>query len=167
MALQIPVIVQEVIQALQQARTQAVPSSGAKPEAVDMQQILGGDRDTFEDRKRAELYFEGWSFGPVGLRIKADTDGQSASPGTAVAKPPAVEAFDSDGKPVVGIHVHFAVAKGEGRVVGDRPQTNADGVAAVDSWTLGTAVGENALVAEILGSTVTFRANATAPPVIG
>ncbi|MBK9067044.1 MAG: carboxypeptidase regulatory-like domain-containing protein [Gemmatimonadetes bacterium] len=92
-------------------------------------------------------------------------DGQTATVNAAVATPPAVLVTDQSGNPVSGVSVTFAVASGGGSVTGASATTNASGIAAVGSWTLGTTVGANTLTAtsgSLTGSPVTFGATATA-----
>ena len=100
------------------------------------------------------------------MALKAG-DGQSAIAGTAVATPPSVVVTDSHGNPVPGVGVTFAVASGGGSATGAAATTNAAGIAAVGSWTLGTTAGTNTLTASsgtLTGSPVTFTATGTAGP---
>src|SRR2546430_9570101 len=87
---------------------------------------------------------------------------QTATVGTAVATPPAVIVRDQFSNPVAGVSVTFAPAAGSGSVSPATPiLTNASGVAALTSWTLGTAAGGNSLTATatgLTGSPVTFTA---------
>ncbi|MGH7517855.1 MAG: Ig-like domain repeat protein [Gemmatimonadales bacterium] len=91
-------------------------------------------------------------------------DGQTATAGTAVPIPPSVRVFDANDNPVAGVPVTFAVAAGGGTAVPTSPvSTNADGVAAATSWTLGAVAGPNSLTAtvggaSVSGSPVTFSA---------
>src|SRR5262245_13405471 len=92
-------------------------------------------------------------------------DGQTATVQTAVAIAPAVIVRDQFNNPVAGVAVSFAVTASDGSVTGATQTTNAAGIAAVGSWTLGTAVGANALPATsagLTGSPVTSSATATA-----
>ncbi|MBK8247972.1 MAG: Ig-like domain-containing protein [Gemmatimonadetes bacterium] len=90
---------------------------------------------------------------------------QSATAGSAVATPPSVIVRDLAGNPVPGIQVTFGVTAGGGAVVGSPATTNASGVATLTSWTLGTAVGTNLVVANAAGlPSVTFTATGTAGP---
>ena len=99
---------------------------------------------------------------PASVIIQAG-DAQSATVGTSVAVDPAVLVQDASGNPVEGVTVTFAVTGGGGSVTGGSPVTDASGVAAVGSWTLGTSAGANSLSATVTGvSPVTF--NATAEP---
>src|SRR5207302_460667 len=93
---------------------------------------------------------------------------QTATVGTAVATPPAVIVRDQFNNPVAGVSVTFAPAAGSGSVSPATPiLTNAGGVAALTSWTLGTRAGSNALTASstgLTGSPVTFLATGAAGP---
>src|SRR5205085_2248730 len=92
-------------------------------------------------------------------------DGQTATAGTAVLVPPAVIVRDAFANPVAGVSVTFAAGTGGGSITGASQTTNASGVAAVTSWTLGTAAGSNTLTAasgSLAGSPVTFTATGTA-----
>lgn len=91
-------------------------------------------------------------------------DGQSATVGAQVATRPAVR-VTSDGAPAAGVTVTFSVASGGGSITGGTQTTDANGVARVGGWTLGTTVGANTLTASVEdanGSPVTFQATATA-----
>jgi alpha-tubulin suppressor-like RCC1 family protein len=86
---------------------------------------------------------------------------QSAVAGTSVNIAPSVKVTDASANPVSGVAVTFAVASGGGSVTGPNQTTNASGIAAVASWTLGPAVGTNTLTATavgLTGSPVTFTA---------
>ena len=89
-------------------------------------------------------------------------DAQTATAGTAVATAPSVTITDTNGNPVAGVTVTFAVASGGGTVAGETQTTNASGVATVGSWTLGTTAGANTLTATAGALTTTFTATATA-----
>src|SRR5205823_5913121 len=90
---------------------------------------------------------------------------QTAPAGTAVATPPSVLVRDQFNNPVAGVAVTFAPASGSGTVNPTTPvTTDASGLAAVSSWTLGTAPGTNTLTATasgLSGSPVTFTATGT------
>ena len=92
-------------------------------------------------------------------------DGQSATVNTTVSTAPSVRVTDTFGNPVAGTSVTFAIGSGGGSVTGGSATTNASGVAAVGSWTLGTGAGANTLTANstgLSGSPVTFNATGTA-----
>lgn len=85
--------------------------------------------------------------------------------GSAVVPDPAVRVTDASGNPVAGVTVTFATVNG-GSVSGGTQTTNADGVATVASWVIGTAAGTayelTASAAGLAGSPVTFSTTATA-----
>lgn len=90
-------------------------------------------------------------------------DNQGVMVGTAVPVGPAVVARDASGNPMPGLTVTFAVAGGGGTITGATAVTDASGVAAVGSWTVGATPGPNRLTATvqgvaITGSPVTFTA---------
>ncbi len=92
---------------------------------------------------------------------------QSVAAGTAVAAPPTVRVTDAGGNPVSGVAVTFTVTTGGGSIAPASPATvttNASGVAALTSWTLGAVAGANAVTATatgLTGSPVTFAATGT------
>lgn len=97
--------------------------------------------------------------------VKVAGDLQTATAGTAVAIAPQVRVEDAGGNPVEGAIVNFAVTTGGGSVTAAAVMTDATGVAAVGSWTLGNSAGSNALTVSVIGSSVTpvvFTATATA-----
>ncbi len=94
-----------------------------------------------------------------------DGDNQSAAVGTAVPVPPAVVALDDGGNAVAGVWVTFAVTSGGGVLTGVVQLTNANGIATLGSWTLGTTAGGNSVTATAEGRTVTINATALPGPV--
>lgn len=92
-------------------------------------------------------------------------DNQSATVGAAVSIAPSVTIKDADGKGIAGIAVTFALATGGGTLTGATATTDANGVATVGSWVLGTTLGVNTLTAaavNVPGSPLTFSATAVA-----
>src|SRR5439155_442118 len=91
---------------------------------------------------------------------------QAATVGTAVATPPSVIVRDQFANPVPGVAVSFATSGDNGTVDPATPvATGANGIAAANSWTLGTAAKVDTLratAAGLSGSPVTFTATATA-----
>ena len=82
--------------------------------------------------------------GPATTMVINAGNGQTAIAGLAVATAPSVKVTDAGGNPVSGIDVTFAVASGGGSITtGAAATTNAAGIAAVNSWRLGTAAGAN------------------------
>jgi hypothetical protein len=76
-----------------------------------------------------------------------------------------VRVVDDRGQPVAGITVAFVVTGGGGRVESAEQTTNAEGIARVGSWTLGSSPGTNTLEARagsLEGSPVVFTAEGTA-----
>ncbi len=77
-------------------------------------------------------------------------DNQFAAVGNSVPVPPAVTVADKHGNPVPGITVVFEHGLGFGTVTGPNAVTDANGRAAVGSWTL-QWLGVNTLMANIPG----------------
>jgi subtilisin family serine protease len=100
--------------------------------------------------------------GPAAVVSAREGDQQTAPAGGAVAIPPSVIVSDADNNRVSGVPVTFQVASGGGTVDPTTPvNTDANGVAAVASWTLGTTAGPNTLsatAAGVSGSGVIFTA---------
>ena len=99
--------------------------------------------------------------------VASSLTSQSDTVGTAVAIPPAVLVTDASGNPVSGVSVTFAVTSGGGSITGGSASSDANGIAALTSWTLGSAVGTNtvtATAAGLTGSPVTFTATGVAGP---
>ena len=91
---------------------------------------------------------------------------QSTRTGEQVPVSPAVRVTNALGQPVAGFGVTFVVTAGGGTVTGASQTTNADGIARVGSWTLGSGE-QNTLEARagsLSGSPVVFQATATSPP---
>jgi len=102
---------------------------------------------------------------------------QSGLVETTVAAPPAVLVRDAANNPVPNVAVAFAVTAGGGVTVPASPavvSTNASGIAALMSWTLGPAAGTDSNMVTVTaagasgtpltGSPVTFKASGTPPP---
>ena len=87
---------------------------------------------------------------------------QTAVVNSAVATAPSVRAVDVYGNGVPGVTVTFATTAGNGVLTGATQLTNADGVATVGSWTLGTLAGDQTLRASAatnnISATLTARA---------
>lgn len=102
----------------------------------------------------------GMAGAPASLAVHAG-DQQNAAVGTPVSQAPAVKVRDRFGNPVAGILVNFQVLSGGGTITGAEPVSDANGIAAVGSWTLGPVPGANTLRAAapaLPGITVTFTA---------
>ena len=93
---------------------------------------------------------------------------QIAAAGAAVAIAPSVRVTDAFNNLVAGAPVSFSVLSGGGQVTGGLVLTNAQGVAAVGSWIMGAAAGEQTLAARVeengvSNNPIVFTATATAP----
>jgi adhesin/invasin len=109
--------------------------------------------------------FTATAFAPPANIAVFSGNGQSAIAGTAVATIPASRVTDAFSNPVSGVSVLFAVASGGGSVTVAAATTNANGIAAVGSWTLGATAGANSLTAAVTGLTpATFTATGLAGP---
>jgi hypothetical protein len=80
-----------------------------------------------------------------------DGNGQTAPAGQAVPAAPAVRVADAQDQPVADVRVRFQVATGGGTITEESQETDADGVARVGSWRLGSA-GVNTLTATVEGA---------------
>ena len=89
--------------------------------------------------------------GPASTVTVSAGNNQTAAAGTATPVAPAVRVADQSDNPVAGVKVTFSVSAGGGTVSGEAPVTNAEGVAAVERWTLGPLAGSNALSAAVEG----------------
>ena len=98
---------------------------------------------------------------PATIAVTAGNN-QTATVGSAVAVAPAVTLKDAANTPVPGVPVTFAIASGGGSATGTSAVTNAQGVATVGSWTLGTAAGPNTLTATAGALAATVSATAVA-----
>lgn len=102
---------------------------------------------------------------PTALLIEPiEGDDQRAPAGSPVAIKPAVR-VTRDGAAVEDIEVRFEVTEGGGSVVGATQLTNAEGIARVEDWVLGSTPGTNRLEASgdgLSGSPVVFTAEGTA-----
>src|SRR5207237_1422081 len=93
-------------------------------------------------------------------------DAQTATVNTSVAIAPSVLVRDAGNNPVAGVSVTFTVTGGGGTIsspTGITVSTNASGIAAPSTWTLGATAGANSLDATAGGlTTVSFTATGTA-----
>ncbi|MCU0633551.1 MAG: Ig-like domain-containing protein [Gemmatimonadaceae bacterium] len=88
---------------------------------------------------------------------------QTGTAGLQVATPPSVRVTDANGNPVGAVQVTFSVTAGGGTLTSSAVNTNAQGIATVGSWLLGTTAGTNTVTASITGVTpVTFTATGNA-----
>lgn len=105
--------------------------------------------------------------GTAGSIVPAATIPATTIAGGIVTPDAAVKVTDGSGNPVAGVVVTFS-AVGGGSVTGGTQTTNAQGIATVGSWTIGTEAGtEYTLTATSVGlpgSPVTFATSAVAGP---
>ncbi|MFI5311184.1 MAG: beta strand repeat-containing protein, partial [Gemmatimonadales bacterium] len=87
-------------------------------------------------------------------------DLQTATVTTSVAIAPSVRIADALGNGIAGVSVTFSVTAGGGSATGTTVVTNAVGIAAVGSWTMGAAFGANTLLATAGALNTTFTAMA-------
>ena len=101
---------------------------------------------------------------PTTLLVLAGGAPQSGTFGQPVPVAPTVLVTDAKNRPVPGVSVVFAAAKGGGTVNAASQTTGANGNASV-VWTLGNTFGDNVLSATVSGlGPVVFTATALAPP---
>jgi hypothetical protein len=74
---------------------------------------------------------------------------------------PAVLVKNASGAPLPNVRVTFVLTAGDGQIAGASQLTDANGVATIGGWTLGTTVGAQTVTATAGGKTVTFNVNAT------
>jgi hypothetical protein len=86
-----------------------------------------------------------------------------APAGGAVAVRPAVRVVDRYGNGVAGVTVTFTAQRGGGVVTGAAQVSDAEGLATVGGWAVGSSPGENVLIATVPALTpVAFTTNAMA-----
>lgn len=83
--------------------------------------------------------------------------------GQQVTPVPTVVVTDTEGTPLAGEFVHFS-AGSKGTVAGGVVETDATGIAAPESWTLGGALGPQSLSARVARISVLFRVTAEIGP---
>jgi adhesin/invasin len=106
------------------------------------------------------------SAGPATQIAKLAGDGQSGLAGSTITTRPSVKVTDSFGNVAVGAPVTFAVTQGNSVLVGATQVADANGVATLGGWTLGTTAGNNRVTASVAGgASVTFDAPGSAGPV--
>ncbi|MGV3710856.1 MAG: leishmanolysin-related zinc metalloendopeptidase [Gemmatimonas sp.] len=101
--------------------------------------------------------------GPL-ARIIPATTGTSAVVGTTITTPVSVRAVDRYGNGVSGVFLQFAMWSGEGTISGTQQTTDANGVATVGSWKLGTKVGTQSIRADDHRTGFTTLVQVTALP---
>jgi hypothetical protein len=89
----------------------------------------------------------------------------SAMVGQSIEELPAVIVRDAQGNPSPDVWVAFAILTGGGSIIASSVKTDAQGIARLARWTLGTSPGLNTVMAKV-GSlpAVTFAASAAVGP---
>jgi len=101
--------------------------------------------------------------GPLAALVRVSPEEQSAPVNTAVVAPPSVRAEDQYANPLSGVEVVFSVLEGSGTLAGATQRTNAQGIATVASWRLGTGAGPQ-LARATAGSVPVIPFSVTALP---
>ncbi|HRP34510.1 MAG TPA: Ig-like domain-containing protein [Gammaproteobacteria bacterium] len=102
--------------------------------------------------------------GPASAIRHASRVEQTGDAGLPVAFPPAVRVADSYDNPVAGATVSFAVQQGGGTISAASAVSDANGIARLESWVLGSELGLNTLQATLPGiGNLSFSAEALAP----
>lgn len=78
-------------------------------------------------------------------------DDQRVEPGFFLPHAPELRVTDAYGNGIPGVPVGFSILSGGGSLDGAAAATDADGRARVSRWTLGSALGENHLLADVAG----------------
>lgn len=108
---------------------------------------------------------------PSPARIEAATATDlTGTVGTDIAPAPTVRAVDAQGGPVRGVSISFRISfqagSGGGTITNPSTETDAQGLASVEKWTLGTTAGPYDLTASSAGlAPVVFTARAEPGPV--
>ena len=96
--------------------------------------------------------------------VAASAQQQTGDVGQPVAEPPAVRVTDALDNPVAGVVVDFAIVQGGGSIVAEAATSDADGIAQLQSWTLGAEEGLNEVTATVAGvGSVSFTAEGLPP----
>lgn len=102
--------------------------------------------------------------GPPSAISPASRVDQTGDAGFPVTFPPAVRVADRFGNPVAGATVEFSVQQGGGSLSSASAVSEADGIARLAAWTLGSQIGLNEVRASVAGlGSVSFTAEALAP----
>ncbi len=102
--------------------------------------------------------------GPAAAISRASGNEQIGDIGRGLSQPLVVRVADAFGNPVAGAPVAFSVAAGGGSIDGGAVATDAEGIAASGTWTVGADPGLQLASAASGAFQVVFRAFAVAPP---
>ncbi len=107
------------------------------------------------------------TIGPATALIVNAGNNQVAGIGTTLPVAPSVKVVDLFSNGIAGVTVSFSVTGGGGSATATTATSDATGVAAVGSWTLGSVVGANTLTATAVGMTpLSLTATASLAPTI-
>ena len=140
--------------AVEGGATQTAPDGTASPTAWRLGPAAGPNTlGAFLDgQPAASVTFTATA--TVGLAAQLEVvegNNQQGTIGAPLPTVPGVRALDSFGNPVPGITITFTPASGSGTVAGGNATTNAQGIARVQSWVLGLALGAQSLTASRAG----------------
>ena len=114
-----------------------------------------------DDARRAVLEVEA-AAGDAAKLVVVEGQGQVAPASQGVPEAPAVRVTDEFSNPLEGLDVTFEVVEGGGSVEGSPARSDAEGIAALQSWTLGPEAGDNRVEATLAGvASVIFQAEAS------
>lgn len=106
--------------------------------------------------------------GPLTRLVVRSGDAAIVPVATPLSVPPSVRAEDEYGNGIPGLPVTFAIVQGNGSITGASPVTNAEGIATIGSWTVGTASGLQRLNVTAIdagvGASASVIVTATAQP---
>ncbi len=100
--------------------------------------------------------------GPAAAIAIQAGNNQTVTVGVPVPVKPSVKVTDSFGNARASALVQFTVTAGGGSVTGGTQTADAQGIATVGNWTMGTSAGANSMSAVVVGTSLTATFNATA-----
>ncbi len=98
--------------------------------------------------------------GPPAVIVPVTSQSAAALVAASITPVPTIEVRDGFGNALPGVAASFTVTLGGGTVTGGSATTDANGRAAVGSWTLGSAAGLNRLIARAGNASLVFEAQA-------
>ncbi len=103
--------------------------------------------------------------GPASQLVALGPDQQRAPVNTPVPIPPSARVEDSYGNPVAGTTIIFAAAPGDGTITDGTIVSNAQGIATVTAWKLGTVARLQTALASLGSNQIAFLVNAVPGPI--
>jgi hypothetical protein len=101
--------------------------------------------------------------GPPATLVKFDGDNQTGLAESVVAIRPRVRVSDAYGNGLGGVSVVFAVSAGGGWLTGENVKTDANGIATVGSWTLGSGGAQILTATSASLASIAFQAKVAHP----